>query len=73
MAPHPFAGVAKSVLNAFRTVRIQQFYGMTERSGACTCQVPERHSTSGPKAGKSLSLGQPTSSFEIHHRHEAVL
>ncbi|MGF6605129.1 long-chain acyl-CoA synthetase [Paraburkholderia sp. WSM4175] len=53
------------VLNAFRNVRIQQFYGMTECSGACTCLLPEWHSTSGPKAGKLTSVGQPTSSFEI--------
>ncbi|WP_311734903.1 MULTISPECIES: AMP-binding protein [unclassified Paraburkholderia] len=34
-------------------------------SGACACLLPEWHSTSGPKAGKLTSVGQPTSSFEI--------
>ncbi|CAB3733854.1 class I adenylate-forming enzyme family protein [Paraburkholderia rhynchosiae] len=53
------------LLNSFHNVRIQQFYGMTECSGACTCLSPEWHVKSGSTAGKLSSVGQPTSIFEV--------
>lgn len=55
----------KRLIQTLPTVRLVQFYGMTEVCGASTVLKPEQHVISGPQSGKTGSVGQPLETFEI--------